>query len=139
LTEVNGYKEAEMRNVVSFVLGGAVLAVLSGSAFAAGDAEKGKAVFKKCAMCHQIGPDAKPLIGPPLTGVIGRKAASVADFTYSPGLKKLADSGLIWTDANLDKYLTDPKAMVPGSPMALALPDAAARADVIAYLKTFSQ
>lgn len=128
-----------MRRVMSFAVGGAVLAVLSGSAFAAGDAEKGKQVFKKCGMCHQIGPDAKSLVGPPLTGVVGRKAASVPDFTYSPGLKKLADSGLTWTDANLDKYLTDPKAMVPDSPMALALPDAADRADVIAYLKTFSQ
>jgi cytochrome c len=128
-----------MRRVMSFAVGGAVLAVLSGSAFAAGDAEKGKQVFKKCGMCHQIGPDAKSLVGPPLTGVVGRKAASVPDFTYSPGLKKLADSGLTWTDANLDKYLTDPKAMVPGSPMALALPDTADRADVIAYLKTFSQ
>jgi cytochrome c len=128
-----------MRRVMSFAVGGVVLAVLSGSAFAAGDAEKGKQVFKKCGMCHQIGPDAKSLVGPPLTGVVGRKAASVPDFTYSPGLKKLADSGLTWTDANLDKYLTDPKAMVPGSPMALALPDAADRADVIAYLKTFSQ
>ena len=128
-----------MRRVMSFAVGGAVLAVLSGSAFAAGDAEKGKQVVKKCGMCHQIGPDAKSLVGPPLTGVVGRKAASVPDFTYSPGLKKLADSGLTWTDANLDKYLTDPKAMVPGSPMALALPDAADRADVIAYLKTFSQ
>jgi cytochrome c len=125
-----------MRRVMSFAVGGAVLAVLSGSAFAAGDAEKGKQVFKKCGMCHQIGPDAKSLVGPPLTGVVGRKAASVPDFTYSPGLKKLADSGLTWTDANLDKYLTDPKAMVPGSPMALALPDAADRADVIVYLKT---
>jgi cytochrome c len=128
-----------MRRVMSFAVGGAVLAVLSGSAFAAGDAEKGKQVFKKCGMCHQIGPDAKSLVGPPLTGVVGRKAASVPDFTYSPGLKTLADSGLIWTDANLDKYLTDPKAMVPGSPMALALPDAADRADVIGYLKTSSQ
>ena len=128
-----------MRRVMSFAVGGAVLAVLSGSAFAAGDAEKGKQVFKKCGMCHQIGPDAKSLVGPPLTGVVGRKAASVPDFTYSPGLKKLADSGLTWTDANLDKYLTDPKAMVPDSPMALALPDAADRADVIAYPKTFSQ
>ena len=128
-----------MRRVMPFAAGSAVLAVLSGSAFAAGDAEKGKQVFKKCGMCHQIGPDAKSLVGPPLTGVVGRKAASVPDFTYSPGLKKLADSGLTWTDANLDKYLTDPKAMVPGSPMALALPDTADRADVIAYLKTFSQ
>src|SRR4029450_3397308 len=133
-----GTGRTEMRRVMSFAVGGAVLAVLSGSAFAAGDAEKGKQVFKKCGMCHQIGPDAKSLVGPPLTGVVGRKAAGVPDFTYSPGLKKLADSGLTWTDANLDKYLTDPKAMVPGSPMALALPDAADRADVIAYLKMFS-
>jgi cytochrome c len=112
---------------------------LAAPAFAAGDAAKGKANFIKCGICHQVGPGAKTLVGPELNGIVGRKAASVADFTYSAGLKKLADGGLVWSEENLDKWIADPKAMVPDSPMALAfpgMPDAGQRADVIAYLKT---
>jgi cytochrome c len=71
---------------------------------------------------------------------VGRDAASVANYTkYSDGLKKLRDSGFVWTDENMDKWIADPKAMLPASPMAAAfqgIPDANERADIIAYLKT---
>ena len=93
----------------------------------------------QCGICHQVGPGAKTLVGPELNGAVGRKAASLADFTYSAGLKKLGDGGLVWSEESLDKWIADPKAMVPDSPMALAfpgMPDAGERADVIAYLKT---
>ena len=130
-----------MRKVLSVAVWAAALVALSGSAFAAGDAAKGKEVFAKCGICHQVGPGAKALIGPELNGIVGRKAASIADFTgYSAGMKKLGDSGWIWTEENIDKWITDPKAMIPDSMMALAfpgLPDATDRANVIAYLKTF--
>jgi cytochrome c len=63
----------------------------------------------------------------------------VADFpTYSAGLKKLGESGFVWTEENLDKWIADPKAMIPDSMMSLAftgIPDANERADIIAYLK----
>jgi cytochrome c len=112
---------------------------LNGPALAAGDATKGKAAFAKCGICHQVGPGAKTLVGPELNGIVGRKAASIADYPYSAGLKKLGDSGFIWSAENIDKWITDPKAMVPDSPMALAfpgIPDAGERADIIAYLTT---
>jgi cytochrome c len=141
-----------MENAASFkggmtMMSGLCLAVavtalmaFGGSAFAAGDAEKGKADFAKCAICHQIGPGAKTLVGPELNGIVGRKVASVADYTmYSAGMKKLGDSGLVWTEENIDKWIADPKAMIPDSPMALVfqgIPDANERADIIAYLKT---
>ena len=68
---------------------------------------------------------------------------SYADYTmYSAGMKKLGDSSLVWTEENIDKWITNPKAMIPDSTMALAfqgIPDANERADIIAYLKTFSQ
>ena len=95
--------------------------------------------YAKCGICHQVGPGAKTLVGPELNGTVGRKAASVADYPYSPGMKKLGEEGFTWTDANLDKWIADPKAMIADSPMALAfpgIPDAAERADIIAYLKT---
>lgn len=117
------------------------LLVLSAPASAEGDAAKGKESFTaKCGICHQVGPGAQNLIGPELNGVVGRKAASVADFAmYSAGMKKLGADGFTWTEANLDKWIADPKAMIPDSPMALAFPgdpDAADRANVIAFLKT---
>ena len=58
---------------------------------------------------------------------------------YSAGMKKLGADGWVWTEENIDKWIADPKAMIPDSPMALAfpgVPDAGERADIIAYLKT---
>jgi cytochrome c len=129
-----------MRNVLPLAFAaGLILTLTAPAAFAEGDATKGKEVFKKCGLCHQIGEGAKTLIGPELNGVIGRKAASIADYPYSAGMKKLGDSGWVWTEENIDKWIADPKAMIPDSPMALAfvgIPEAADRADVIAYLKS---
>jgi cytochrome c len=115
------------------------LVAVSGPAFAAGDAAKGKAAFAKCGICHQVGPGAKTLVGPELNTVVGRKAASIPDYPYSPGMKKLGEQGWVWTPENIDKWTADPKALIPDSPMALAftgIPDAAERADIIAYLQT---
>jgi len=128
-----------MRIFQLYGLTAVALMALSGPAFAEGDATKGKAAYAKCGICHQVGPGAKTLVGPELNGTVGRKAASVADYPYSPGMKKLGEEGFTWTDANLDKWIADPKAMIADSPMALAfpgIPDAGERADIIAYLKT---
>jgi cytochrome c len=132
-----------MRKLLCVVAGTLMLAAFGGSAFAAGDAV-GKELFTtKCGICHQVGPGAKTLIGPELNGIVGRKAASIADFpSYSAGMKKLGDEGYVWTEEHIDTWITDPKAMIPDSMMALAfqgVPDAGERADIIAYLKTQSQ
>ncbi len=125
---------------LKFVAAGAVaILVLSGQASAEGDAAKGQAAFAKCAICHQAGANAQNAVGPELTKIVGRKAASAPGFTYSPGMKKLGDDGFVWTAENIDKWITDPKAMLPDSPMAQLFPgvkDAQERADIIAYLKT---
>ncbi len=133
-----------MRNVLCVVAGTLMLAAFGGPAFAEGDAAKGKELFTtKCGICHQVGPGAKTLVGPELNGIVGRKAASIADFpSYSAGMKKLGDDGYVWTEEHIDTWITDPKAMIPDSMMALAfqgVPDAGERADIIAYLKTLSQ
>ena len=49
-----------------------------------GNAEAGKAAFRKCASCHQVGPSARGGFGPKLTGVIGRKAGSTTGFLKAP-------------------------------------------------------
>jgi cytochrome c len=131
-----------MRKVLRVAAALAALLMCGGSALAAGDAAKGKADFTTalCATCHQIGPGAKNLVGPELNGIVGRKAAAVADYpTYSAGMKKLGADGFVWTEENIDKWITNPKAMIPDSMMALAfpgVPDAGTRADIIAFLAT---
>jgi cytochrome c len=96
-----------------------------------GDATKGEADFATCKTCHDA---AVNKIGPHLGGVVGRKAGSVAGFTYSAANK---DSGITWTPEKLFQYLEKPQRVVPGTKMAFAgFPDPQKRADVIAYLKT---
>ena len=82
-----------------------------------GDAAAGEKVFAKCRSCHQLGENAKNLIGPELNGVIGRKAASVSGYNYSDAMK---NSGLTWDEATFRDYLKNPKAKVPGTKMAFA-------------------
>jgi len=95
-----------------------------------GDADKGAKIYQRCMSCHS--PDANKY-GPAHRGVFGRAAGSVPDYNYTDALKK---SGLTWDEATLDKWLTEPKALVPGTKMTFKLSDPQERADVIAYLKT---
>ena len=112
----------------------AVLVVaLPVGAFAA-DANNGKALFSRCAACHTITKGGPNGIGPNLFGVVGRKAGTVKDFSYSAALK---GSGITWNAANLDKWIEHPAALVPGNRMAFAgISDSGQRVDLIAYLAT---
>jgi cytochrome c2 len=116
------------------VLAAAALAV-AGAARADGDAERGATKFQECAACHTLERTANTL-GPSLYGVFDRKAGTLADYRFSPAMKR---SGITWTPEAIDKFLADPQAAVPANRMPYAgLPDAAARADLIAFLvKTF--
>ena len=101
----------------------------------AGDPAAGKAVFARCGICHAVGPGATTKLGPTLNGIVGRKAASIAGFAYSPAMQK---AGLVWTPKVIDAYLVAPQKLVPGNRMAFAgLPQQKDRDDVIAYLATF--
>jgi cytochrome c2 len=115
----------------------AAIASLSTTAMAEGDAAKGENVFKKCKICHQVGEGAKNQVGPQLNGVIGRKAGSLPDFTYSPAMKEAGEKGLEWSEETIGKYVENPKDFVPKNKMAfVGLKKEDERADVIAYLKT---
>jgi cytochrome c len=95
-----------------------------------GDPVHGQAVFnKRCTGCHAIDADRE---GPRLSGVYGRKAGSIEGFAYSKGLK---NSGIIWTDATLEKWLSDPDLMYPDNNMSFSVPRAEERRDLIAFLK----
>ena len=114
-------------------LASVVVMLGAGAAHAATPAEKGKALFAQCSICHANVAGAAPKMGPNLSGVFGRKSASLAGFNYSPAFKK---ANVVWNEANLDKWLAAPMKMVPGTMMAFAgLSNPDDRKAVIAYLK----
>jgi cytochrome c len=119
-------------------LGAATLAALTAAGAAqaaggpAGDAARGKTVFARCAACHDLNTGAIRM-GPSLKGVVGRKAGTFANFSYSAGMKS---KGVTWGPDTLDTFLTAPMKYVPGTRMAFpGLSNPQDRADVIAYLK----
>jgi len=112
--------------VLALIAGATVLLALSTPE------ERGKDLFeRRCSGCHARDLNKE---GPRLHGVFGRTAGSVADFEYSEALKKKA---VPWDESSLDRWLTDPDAMAPGTDMAFRLRDADERQAVIAYLKSF--
>jgi cytochrome c len=100
------------------------------------DASKGEAVFKRCRACHAIGPAAANKTGPALTGIVGRKAASVPGFNYSEAMKQAAASGLVWTEPKLAQYLESPDTFLPQGVMAFSgVKTPGELQDLIAFLK----
>jgi cytochrome c len=103
---------------------------------AEGDAARGEARFKECAACHKLEAGANE-VGPSLHGIFSRKAGELADFRYSPAMKR---SRITWTTDTLDKYIADPQAFIPANRMPYAgISNAADRADLIAYLQKATQ
>ncbi len=115
------------------LIAGLLLAGFTTAALAA-DPAAGQSIFKsQCGICHSAAPG-KNGLGPTLFGVVGRQAGTVPGFHFTAAHKKL---GITWDAASLDKYLTNPRAMVHDTTMTYAgLKDPAKRADVIAYLAT---
>ena len=102
----------------------------------AGNAAHGMALFQQnCALCHATGRPGQPapILGPLLAGVIGRPAASLPNFGYT---KALLGSHLTWDAATLDKFLSGPGLLVPGTAMPIPVPNPADRRDLIAFLGT---
>lgn len=110
----------------------AVVLGFAAPAYAEGDAAHGERLFEECAACHST-TRGENKVGPSLAGVLERKAGELEDFRYSPALKR---SGIAWTAETLDTFIADPQKVVPANRMPYAgMPDAANRADLIAYLK----
>lgn len=115
------------------------LLALSSQAIAAdalprGDAVHGQQIFVRCSACHTIGRTGGKM-GPVLNGVVGRKAASVPGYAYSPAMK---NSRLTWDAATIARFLERPSEAVPGTKMFFpGLASLQERADVVAYLKQY--
>jgi len=106
-------------------------------AYAAADLQNGKTKFELCRQCHTIVPDGANMTGPNLYGVFGKAAGtSKATYAYTDALKA---SGITWDAAAIDKWITDPHAVVPHTKMSFpGMPDPNDRRDVIAYVKIAS-
>lgn len=119
------------RTLVLAAAFGLTAAATTGAAYAA-DAEAGAKVFKKCKACHTIEEGGKNKIGPNLSGVLGREAGMVEGFKYSKAFK---EASFTWDEAEMAKYLTDPKGYLKGNKMAFpGLKKEEDVANVIAYM-----
>jgi cytochrome c len=123
-----------MRNLLIVTL---VPLTFSAAAAQQGEAVRGQRLFQNCVACHSLEPD-KNLTGPSLSGVIGRKAGTLASFSrYSDAIRS---SGVIWDGKTLDAWLADPQHVIPGNQMTFAgIENPQQRADVIAFLKQASE
>ncbi len=97
----------------------------------------GQKIFSEhCAACHTQKSGERLVFGPSLIGVVGRRAGSTAGFPYSEALK---NSGLVWTEDNLRKWIADSAHTVPDTLMPhVSISDPAEQIYLIAYLKTLS-
>jgi cytochrome c len=104
---------------------------------AAGDVERGARAARACMACHSFAPG-RHMTGPSLAGVWGRKAGAAPGYgRYS---EALARADLVWTEQNLDAWLRNPAALVPGNTMVFeGIGDASARSDLLAYLRAVSE
>jgi cytochrome c len=108
-----------------------VAATFAAPAKAEGDAAKGKTLFSRCSACHAVTDQNK--VGPSLLGIVGRTAGTLPGARYS---KAMTASGITWNDETLGTFLAAPAKTVPGTTMAVGLPNAQDRDDIIAYLNT---
>jgi len=108
--------------------------LLASPALGAGDASKGQSLFVRCAVCHTAQKGAANRIGPNLFAVVGRKAGTLAGYSYSSAMTK---SGIVWGTDTLPHYLMGPAGAVPGTKMTFAGLSSRQQADdMAAYLAT---
>ena len=110
-----------------------LLVLASAPAYAA-DANNGKVVFGRCAICHTVQKGGANALGPNLFKITGRKAAALPNFRYCAALK---NSGITWTNDKLKLWIAGPARMVPGTKMAFGgIGNTHQVDDLIAYLGT---
>lgn len=98
----------------------------------------GKLFFgQRCQICHNPAAAGGKTYGPPLAGVVGRKAGSLEGFAYSDALVK---SGIVWTEGSLKAWMEDNDGMLPGTRMRhVGVEDKAEQDMIVAYLKSLAE
>lgn len=118
---------SDFRAVLGFV---AIFFVVP-SASATADPARGAVVYERCLACHAL---TRNRTGPKHCGLVGRAAGAVPGFAYT---EAMTESGLVWDEATLDRFLADPLALIPGTAMGYdGIKNPGERADLIAYLAT---
>jgi cytochrome c len=113
----------------------AILSLLLAGHAAADD--PGAAELQRCKICHSLDQGGANRVGPNMFGIFGRKAGTVAGYKYSAPMK---DSGLVWDDETMAKFLRDPRGAIPGNHMTFpGIKDDAVLADLLARLKQATQ
>lgn len=100
---------------------------------AQGDAQKGKRVFNRCKSCHILTKEGGKRLGPSLAGLFGRSSGTMEGYKYS---KALAEADFVWTEAQLNNWLSNPKTFLPGNKMNfIGLRKEKDRNDLMAFLR----
>ena len=103
----------------------------------AADPAAGQAAFVKCKICHTVEAGGRSPVGPNLHGVFSRKAGTLDGFSYSAAMK---NSGIVWDDDSMAKYLRDPRGSMPGNKMAFpGIKNDEELANLLAYLHQATQ
>ncbi len=96
-------------------------------------AADGEVLFRQqCGTCHSVKKDDGPRAGPPLYGVIGRKAGTANGFEYSDALR---GAGFAWDAGHLERWLANSNQFVPGSYMNYRQDDDAIRKGIVEFLE----
>lgn len=105
-----------------------------------GDPAAGEKVFRRCQACHAVGEGAANKIGPELNGIMGEKPGAVEGYSFSPAFQEWAADKEAWNTELMTAWLSDPRAVVPGTKMAFpGLKNPEELANVIAYLASFDE
>lgn len=132
-------KEFPMRSIAMKLATILFICFATTSAAFAEDIERGKKIFRQCLACHTIDEGAQNKVGPALHGIFGRLAAKADGFNYSRALRSAGRKGLIWSEKNLNAYLTSPSKFLPKNKMAfVGIKKKSDRLDLIAYLKSLA-
>lgn len=113
-----------------------LLAIISAPAPSQGATDAGARAFQRCSACHSLQSDDE--VAPRLNDVFGRRAGAVRGFAYSDAMKAAGRRGLVWDAPTLERFLTDPDAVVPGTTMPYQGGSAAERRVLIDWLRRSS-
>ncbi|MCM0019708.1 MAG: cytochrome c family protein [Tagaea sp.] len=113
-----------------------------GPLLASANATAGAALLRNCTSCHTFEKGGRNGVGPNMWDTVGNKKAHIDGFAYSQAMVAAAarpGAAGQWGYEELNQFLANPRAYMPGTRMAYAgMRRAEDRANLIAHLRTLS-